>query len=307
MTRNDHAPRRIAWPTLLVLAGLQLGCTEKAAPPVVTLEARRDFGYTVGSLIEHRIVVDLPASAAVDSKLLPSPGPVNDWLDLRSVRWSMPRDDRLQIDLNYLILRGVKSPEPTAIPALTVSVRQGDAIDELHTPEWPFTLMPVIPPGIPDEKLEIRSMRMLPAATGSAQQWALAGSLLAAAACAVLIALRRGLFPALRSPDPFTAALRELARPNFSLSPAERYTAALKRIHRAIDETAGAAVFPASLVSFLERHPAFKPLRTEFEQFYRTSQRHFFATTDRDRGGETEWQALVEFCRRCARAERGPR
>lgn len=303
MTLNNRAPRQLTRSVWLVLAALQIGCTEKTSPPVLALEAHRDFGYTVGSLVEHRIVVDLPPSATADPKLLPGPGPVNDWLDLRKVQWSMPRDDRLQIDLTYQILRGVKSPEPAAIPSLTVSVRQDDAITELHTPEWPFTLMPVIPPGIPDEKLEIRGMRLLPATAGSIEKWALAGSLLAAAACAVLIAVRRGLLPVLSPPPPFTAALRELARPNFSLNPAERYTAALKRIHRAIDETAGSVVFPGSLAAFLERHPAFQPLRSEFDQFFRASQRHFFAAADHD----TDWQTLVEFCRRCARAERGPR
>lgn len=307
MIGNDRAVQLFRSSVWLVLVGLQVACTEKTSSPVVALEAGRDFGYTVGSLVDHRIVVDLPPNTSVDPKLLPSPGPVNDWLDLRTLHWSMPRDDRLQIDLTYLILRGVKSPEPTAIPALTLSVRHGDAISELHAPDWPFTLMPVIPPGIPDEKLEIRGMRSRPAASGSGEQWALAGSLFAAAACAFLVAWRRGLFPALGSPAPFTAALRELGHPSFALNPAERYTAALKRIHRAIDQTAGSAVFPASLAAFLDRHPAFTPLRAEFEQFFRASQRHFFATTDGDRGGDAEWQALVDFCRRCARAERGPR
>lgn len=292
---------------LPILAAAQFGCTEKTSSPVVTLVPARDFGYTVGSLVEHRIVIELPPNASVDPKLLPSPGPVNDWLDLRTLRWRMPGDRRLHIDLGYLILKGAKEPEPVAIPPLTLGIRQGDAVTELQTPEWPFTLMPVIPPGIPDEKLEIRGMAALPASAGFPEVWMLSTSLLAAAACGFLIALRRGLFPALASPPPFTAAERELGKPDFSRSPAERYAAALKRLHRAIDTTAGETVFAAALPPFLDRHQAFRPLRAEFEQFFLASERHFFAGAEIGADAEERRKALVEFCRSCARAERGLR
>lgn len=292
---------------LLVLAVIQPGCTEKASAPVITLAAARNFGYTVGSIVEHRIVIELPPNASVDPKLLPNPGPVNDWLDLRTLRWTMPKERKLQIDLGYLILKGVKDTEPAAIPPLALRIRQGDAVTELSTPEWPFTLMPVIPPGIPDEKVEIRGMVALPAPAMLSDASMLAIWLFAAAACGFLIALRRGLFPALAAPPPFTAALRELGRANFSRSPAERYARALKRIHRAIDETAGATVFPATLPPFLDRHRAFRPLRAEFEQFFLASERHFFADADGVHTGDERWQSLVDFCRRCAHAERGLR
>lgn len=290
----------------LLLGALQFGCAEKTSAPVVTLEARRDFGYTVGGVVEHRVIVDLPPHASVDPQLLPGPGPVNDWLDLRSVRWSMPRDDRLQLDLAYLILKGVKTPEPTAIPPLSIGIRRDGGITQVPTPEWPFTLMPVIPPGITDEKLEIRGMRSLPSAAMRSEPWVLGGSVLGAAACAMLIALRRGLLPLLGPPPPFTAALRDIARLSAALPPTERYAASLKRIHRAIDETAGATVFPATLHQFLDRHPAYQPLRCEFEQFFRSSERHFFAV-EGDRIDAAAPQGLADFCRRCARVERGPR
>lgn len=299
---------RILLPNLaLALIALQQGCSGRDSAPTVKLEARRDFGYTVGSLVEHRVTVDLPPSASVDPNLLPGPGPVNDWLDLRSVRWSTAADDRLTLDLTYLILRGTKSPEPVAIPSLTLSLRHGDGVTELQTPEWAFTLMPVIPPGLADEKIEVRGMHRLPASSVATERWVLTLALLGAGVCAFLIALRRGVFPSLAPPPPFTAALREFGRPRFSMSPAERYTAGLQRIHRAIDQTAGIAVFPANVPEFLEHHPAFRPLRAEFEQFFETSQRHFFAAAGTETGGETGWQQLVEFCRRCARAERGLR
>ncbi|MBM4200399.1 MAG: hypothetical protein FJ189_03845, partial [Gammaproteobacteria bacterium] len=59
----------------------------ETAAPHVELQASRDFGYTMGSLIEHRIRLWLPDGAEFLSPLLPSPGAVNDWLDLRTIRW----------------------------------------------------------------------------------------------------------------------------------------------------------------------------------------------------------------------------
>lgn len=292
----------------LLLGAFESGCSEKRSEPVVTLEARRDFGYTVGSIVEHRIIVDLAPNLSVDPKLLPGQGPVNDWLDLRTVRWSMPADDQLRLDVGYLILKGVKMPEPTAIPPLSLRIRHGDAVLELHSPEWPFTLMPVIPPDIPEEHVEIRGMRELETLGTATDLWLLVGSLLAATACLFLIALRRGLFPALVAPPPFTAALRELERPSFSLSPAERYVPALKRIHRAIDETAGTIVFSGTLAHFLGHHSAFRSLRSDFEQFFQISEQHFFASVEsvhNEAEQARRWHSLVDFCRRCARCERG--
>lgn len=299
--------RRWSLPALVLLAAFPLGCTEQTAPPKVRLDAPRDFGYTVGSIVEHRVVVELPPDASVDPKLLPQPGPVNDWLDLRTIRWSLPDEKRLQLDLGYLILKGVKTPEPTAIPPLTLPIRRGDGIAELRTPDWPFTLMPVIPPGIADENVDIRGMAGLPRRPAGAGPWILTGSLLGVAVCALLIAVRRGLFPRLGAAPPFTAALRELGRHDRSRRETDRYAAGLKRIHRAIDETAGSAVFPPTLGIFLDGHPAFQPLRPEFERFFQDSQRYFFAAAKNEPSIADDWQRLVDFCRRCARAERGIR
>lgn len=311
MKHERHAMHPAHFPFILTLflalAGLELGCTEKASAPIIQLEARRDFGYTVGSIVEHRILIDLPPGALVDPHVLPSPGPVNDWLDLRTIRWSMPNDKCLQLDLAYLILKGVRSPEPTAIPPLTFSIRLADTLTELRTPEWPFTLMPIIPPGIADENLAIRGMLSLPHRSVRSEILALTGLLLAAAVCAFLIALRRGLLPLFAPPQPFTAALREFGRPSPSSNQADRYAAGLKRIHQAIDETDGSVVFPTALTQFLDRHPAFRPLRAEFEQFFQCSQRHFFASVERAVAAGEDWHALADFCRRCAQAERSPR
>lgn len=289
------------------LAALFTGCTEDASNPVVELEARRNFGYTVGSLIEHQVKIELPAGTRVDPKLLPSSGPVTDALDLRAIEWSQPDQNRLELRLRYLILQGVKGPESSTIPPLKFSVRRGDGLTELQTPEWSFALMPVIPPGIPDEKVELRPMHEIPAVLAGAGPWLFVCGLLGAGLCAFLIALQRGLFPALAAPPPFTAALRALTRPSFVLNATQRYDLALKRVHRAIDETAGATVLAVDLPAFLERHPGFGVVREQFVNFFDVSQRHFFGSPDPTPISDAQHRDLLEFCRRCARIERGLR
>lgn len=289
------------------LVTLFIGCAEDASNPVIELQARRDFGYTVGSLIEHHVKIELPAGTRVDPKLLPAPGPVSDSLDLRTIEWSQPDQSRLELRLSYLVLQGVKGPESSVIPPLKFSVRRGDGLAELQTPEWSFALMPVIPPGIPDEKIELRPMHETPAVPAGAGPWLFVCGLLSAGIFAFLIALRRGLFPALAEPPPFTAALRALTRPSFALNATQRYELALKRLHRAIDETAGATVLAVDLPAFLERHPAFGVVREQFADFFDVSQRHFFGSPDPTPISDTQHRDLLEFCRRCARIERGPR
>lgn len=289
------------------LVALFTGCAEDASNPVVELQARRNFGYTVGSLIEHHVKVELPAGTQVDPKLLPGPGPVTDSLDLRTIEWSQPDQRRLELRLSYLILQGVKGPESSIIPPLKFSVRRGDGLAELQTPEWSFALMPVIPPGIPDEKIELRPMHETPAVTAGAGPWLLICGSLSAGICAFLIALQRGLFPAFAKPPPFTAALRTLTKPSFTSNAAQRYDLALKRLHRAIDETAGATVLAVDLPAFLQRHPAFGVVREQFAKFFDVSQRHFFGAPAPTPISDAQYRDLLEFCRRCARIERGPR
>jgi len=292
--------------SLFLLAGLGVAAHgQSAALPRVELQVDRDFGYTIGSIIEQRLIVDLPRGASLEADTLPTPGPVNEWLDLRAIRWQERTDQRWELAVAYLVLKGVRNPEPASIPPLVLGLRQGTATAQLQTPEWPFTLMPVIPPAIPDEKVAIRGPLPAPSFSLRTQAVAMAACLLGAAAGAAVAAVRLGLLPWFRENRPFARTFREVRKLSRRAKEETGYAAALQLVHQAIDETLGCAVFPALIGEFFARKPAFLSLRTEFESFFLSSQRYFFDTGIPDRALDERWRELEDFCRCCAKAERG--
>lgn len=294
-------PRSLA--LVLCLAGSGTISAETAAPPRIELLASRDFGYTIGSLVEHRIRLWLPDGAELVPALLPSPGAVNDWLDLRALRWEREGNRAVRIDVTYQVFKGVRDPETAAIPPLTLTYHAAGHNTELRTPEWPFGLIPLIPPATPDERVPLRGdahERSFP--TDPVFYRGLA-FVTAAALGGLGLALRFGLMPGLGR-RPFADAYRRLKRLGSMAGSATGYDTGLRLVHEALDLTHGQPVFPVMLERFLAAHPPFAPLKAEFEQFFLASQRHFFDPGAGDADIQARWQALERFCRRCAQAER---
>jgi len=276
----------------------------ETAAPHVELQASRDFGYTMGSLIEHRIRLWLPDGAEFLSPLLPSPGAVNDWLDLRTIRWHQESRQVVRIDVTYQVFKGVRDTETAVIPPLPIAYRAGGSNAEIRTPEWPFGLIPLIPPATPDDSVLIRRDAAQAPFVTAPVFYRFIGFSSVALLGALALAFRLGLMPRIGQGRPFARARRELVRLRSHSRAAARYDAGLRLVHEAIDRSHGAPVFPAMLEDFLSGHPAFMPLRPDFEAFFQASQRHFFDPGTDDVEPHARWQALEDFCRRCARLER---
>jgi mxaA protein len=82
------------------------------------------------------------------------------------------------------------------------------------------------------------------------------------------------------------------------------YRKALLILHRAIDATAGHAVFAEDLSDFIARAPTFARLKDEFNLFFRSSRRVFFGDDVAGATSEFGADALVRFSDRLASAER---
>lgn len=275
----------------------------ETAAPRLELQAPRDFGYTLGSLIEHRIRLWLPDGAELLPPLLPSPGAVNDWLDLRALRWQQADPHVVLIDVTYQVFKGVRDPETAVIPPLAIAYRTGGRTAEIRTPEWPFGLIPLIPPATPDDKVTLRPDAREQPFPAEAAFYRFVGALSAAALGLLALAYRFGLIPGQGRRRPFAEACRHLARLQ-TASPEVRLDRGLRLVHEALARTHGQPVFPAMLDAFFAAQPVFAPLRTEFEAFFETSQRHFFEPGAELGDAAARWPALEGFCRRCARLER---
>ncbi|HYE34608.1 hypothetical protein [Methylocaldum sp.] len=278
--------------------------TESA--PRIQLSAPRNFGYVMGDLVDYDALITVPNCYALETEYLPKPGAVSEWLDIRTVNWTKTTDERAvhyRLRLTYQAFKGVREPEKLTIPALPIRFRGQEPL-EVQTPPWDIMIAPIIPPGVADEKVEIRDSTVpepLPIQPRLLRLIAYLGGILVVL---LLLAWRYGKLPFASSARPFAHALRDLKKLSRKPADADAYRTAVKALHRALDDTAGFRLFAAELETFLANRPAFTELRDELNHFFALSRKVFFTVPDVPIPADYPLTRLETLCRRCAAAER---
>jgi mxaA protein len=276
-----------------------------AAPePHVELSAPRDYGFFLGDLIEHTLTVTVPESYTLETGFLPKPGTLDEWLEVRSVNWDEHRangEARYRIRVIYQLFKGVHSPEKAVVPALPLRFAGAEPL-EAKAPAWEFTVTPLIPPQLEDENVAIRdSLPPAPVAMAPHRHRLLA---YLAGALAVLGYLAWQKLGWTRYARPFARTRRELRKLLRSPASPESFRAAVKLLHRALDETAGGTLFAGQVDRFCASEPAFAEVREELTEFFALSQRLFFTAPEAPVPPDYPAARLEDLCRRCAAAER---
>ena len=290
---------------------LLLSCLARAAGPEARLEVTepRAFGHTLGDVLERRVVLELEPPWRLADDALPKPGRTGAWLELRAPQMNSRPGigrNRYEITLAYQVVNAPREIVTLALPELTLPLAGGPRPAFESVPDFPFTLAPLTPEHIlarapldemqPDaapQRIETRAikLRMLAYATA-------AGTIL------LFLAWRLWGIPFLAAGrKPFAAASREVRRLARSRSETA-HREAIRRMHRAFDETAGHALFATELPAFLRQHSRYAPLKPEIERFFEVSRGEFFA------GGAADPDLLPwlgRFCRECRSLERGTR
>ena len=301
-TRLLAPPRHTApcaW-LLILLAGCSPDGGE-GQKPEIRLEAPRDYAYVIGDRIEHTLTLRLASGESLDLSALPQPGPINDWLMLRDSRWEpAPEDETLRLHVTYQIFKGVRTPEQVTGPPLALRL-QGREARTVATPEWTFTLAPVIPPDETDETLSLRDPQPPLPATSADLIRRLGLSLLGLGIVGLLWGLRA--FLRRRKTRPFARARWELRGALATRHDLESLRRAARSLHRAFDHTFGETLFPGEIERFCQANPTFAPLDRELAAFFQWSQTLFFdpaAATIEPR--THDW--LIDLAGRFAAAER---
>jgi len=293
-------PKLIRW----FPCGLAALLSAAEAAPRVELSAPRDFGYVMGDVIEHSVEIDVPADHTLETGFLPQAGALDDWLDVRAVDWDERRDGntrRYRVRLEYQLFQGVRASEKAEIQALPIRFRGPEAL-EVRTPPWSFSILPLIPPQLDDEQVRIRGFLPAPALSTDTHRTRLSGYVTGMAAIIGLLMWVR--YRKARQKAPFARALADL-KPLLCGAPnPDQYRQAARRLHRALDETAGYAVFADRVDSFLAAHPVFAGARTELIGFFAWSQTLFFQTSTTTLPEYPPPRGLETFCRLCAALER---
>jgi len=291
---------------LALLLAPALACSAESMPRVEP-SASRNFGYVIGDPVDYDVLITVPEGYTLETEHLPKPGALDEWLDIRAVGWTRTDENdmaRYRLRLTYQVFKGIRQPEKLTVPALPIRFR-GQVPLEAQTPPWEIAIAPLIPPDLADEKVEIRpsvAPEPLPARPHGLKLIAyLAGTL----AVLPLLAWRHGRLPFFtNAAPPFTRALRDLRKLSRKPADAEIYQAAVKLLHRALDDTAGFRLFAGELETFLTDRPAFAELREELHRFFALSRRVFFTVPDAPVPADYPLTRLETLCRRCAAAER---
>lgn len=277
---------------------------------VRTIEPDRDVGYTVGDILHRTVILEAPSAFELLPTSLPIAG--NDkkrrgrgsGIELRDIRMEKTPGigkNTYTIHLSYQIFTSHVVARPAALPAEIVKfARKGESFD-FRIPSWSFRISPLAVFGAVVVEKDMSGFRgpLLMEATRHRQILVGALAVLALAALGLLYVLgSRAWLP--RMGRPFARAYRDLGK---LPSDAAGLAQAVKRLHHALNATAGSSVFDAD--GFLKAKPAFAPLAADIATFFKLSRSVFFepGASHGIAGDPMVW--LRRFCRRCRDCERG--
>ena len=297
---------------LFAAIGVALCCLSSgAARALDTIELAVDepraFGHSVGDVLSRSVTIRVPKALRLDEASLPSIGRRGTALELRRVQWQRHGEsgaDRYELRLDYQLFLAPREVRMLEMPPLMLRFEGPPRAQEVRVDAWPVVAAPLGPiDASPRHGLgELRPDRAPPLIDTRAERWRV-GSYAAVAALALgYLAWVYLAWPWwLQRHRPFGRAWPEL-RSLSTRSSLDEVQAAIRRLHEALNRTAGQVLFEHGVDRFVAAQPRFAPLQPDLASFFRRSREAFFAH-DSEALRDTAW--LVEFCRRCRNVERG--
>lgn len=256
------------------------------------VETPRPFGYVLGDKVVQRVALDHEGQRLTLQDMPPVERAGN-WFDRQDVRVETDAAGRHWLRIEYQIINVPEELRAIELPALDLATT--GANQRLQTTPVPLTVAPLTPEVVLARAGldEIRPDLPAPHIDTAPYERGLHAALAAGAALVglwLLLALMRQINA--RRNLPFSRAQRDIGR--LPADSVERW----RRLHRALDDTAGQVVRAHDLPVLIARAPWLAPLDTDLRRFFTASQARFFADrTDAD----IDPQAL---CAQAARLER---
>ncbi len=271
----------------------------EAPGPVVSvitpeMDVPRPFGHVIGDKLVQRVALEHDGTR-LDLAELPPLERTGNWFARQDARIDTDEAGRRWLRLEYQIINVPDELRAIELPALDLPTTVAHL--RLQTTPVPLTVAPITPevvlaragldeirPDAPAPHIDTAPYeRGLNAALG-------AGAVLVA--LWVLLALLRQMQA--RRSLPFSRAQRDIAR--LPADSAERW----RRLHRALDDTAGQVVRQHDIPALLARAPWLLPLEADLRRFFSASQARFFA----DDAGDDVAPDPRALCAHAARLER---
>lgn len=273
---------------VLVAAGPSSGQGRDSAQVRVEVPRARDFGYMIGDVLEFSASVRVPTGFMLDEARPPDAAwPA--WLEVRESAWKVREAaDALVYDFRFLfqVFYVADSVINLEIPARQLIFRSEPTGEELRAslPPFRFSLSPLTDSSSAPEP-------DLPIAPPSARWIRLsAAGLVALSLWAVLLVVGHR-----RRWHVFRRAQRDVRR-------ARDCDEALLRVHRALEERVGRALFAHDLETLTDRWPAAEEVRGELDRFFALSDAVFYGNNGRVSEDCLRW--VQELARRLVTLER---
>ncbi|SHG73154.1 mxaA protein [Pollutimonas bauzanensis] len=297
-------------PVLLALACAAGPRAGQAQVHGVEVQAPRPAGWMTGDVIPLRMRVAVDAAFPLQRASLPKPGPLNYWLELRSVdvqERAAAGGKEYLVALDYQTFYVPLDVNTREIPALALTFGQGRDALQVRSEPWSFSMSPlrgVLMPDAAKTPLALRpdaASQLLPVDGALRLTLAFAG---ASTLLLIALAWHYAAWPFHeRRARPFARALRGVRAASRDGSP-QAYRQALLHLHRAFDAAAGKRLLAADVAEFLAARQAFGDVQGDLVAFFQASRRVFFANEDARAMDAMPWPSLTGLAARLAAAER---
>jgi mxaA protein len=293
----------LAW----ALWGAPPPAAAQALPPAVQADEPRAYGYHVGDLVERRVSLFVPDGWRLDERSVPRPGARGRAIELRTVTAladeAAPGGRWLHWTLQYQVMLAPAAVKVLETPPLLLRGDGARRAETLRVDAWPITVAPMLTPEVANRRglgeLQPDLPPPRPDTAAATARLAVYGGLAALLALAWAGATWGPPWAARRR-TAFRSAWRALGRlPD--RPDAGAWREACRRLHEALNQSAGEVLFEAGLDRFVARRPTFAAVQDDLRLFLRRSRAEFFGVGDAP-APDGAW--LRALCRRCLQAER---
>jgi mxaA protein len=267
---------RACWCRGLVAVLLAASASLAGAQPItITPQPVRAFGYSLGDRIERRIDIRAVAPWSFDRSSVPVPGRQNAWFDLVDASFQ-PAGSGGELRLVYQLLNSPVQPVVMQLPPLALRFAGAAQPVERDVAPANISAAPLLPAAAAGSTLDApRADRKPEPVPVNRLQSRLTAYALAAAFIVAWMVIGNQLAQRRRA-GPFVRACRELRRLAHAPPASVDGAAAMRIVHRALDETAGETIFREN-VETLFASPHRAPLRERTLAFLDRSRLQFFA------------------------------
>lgn len=307
--------------TLTSILGIQPAIADVILPDInakyVTIieeNPTRDAGFVVGDVLDRTITLTVKKPYELVKESLPIEGYEHRYkgqisgIELLKISTEETKhSDSVThvLHLRYQIFTTGKLAKPAALRAEIVKIRNTTNKDvrQYRIPSYSFRISPLSVFGSVKLKEEM-SPFIAPLLLDSSREKLTIKVLIGVLAASLLgLLYMLGMHAWLpRMGAPFAKAYRDIRK---MPDTAEGLQQAVARLHESLNKTAGNSVFSSNLADFLQKKPAFSPMKQEIEQFFGLSRQVFFEPNAATNVSASPKTWLQKFCRHLRDCERG--